>query len=357
MRFASATGWDCWGELSVTKAYVHGVGLMTGWADQTASLERFIFDGVSAALADAHVPVALMDSLVIAAHDMVDGRSLSSMVTAPPAGAYMRDEIRVCEDGLAALSLAALRIEAGESDWSIVAAWGRHSEGNYLPVSRMSFDPFFEQPFSIDEFAVSAMRENAWQSQFGAVDPRAETRRIARAQANPRSSGKPVLPDGRGPLCDCVAAMIIGRKPSPIRISGLGHGTDHASVGDRDLARMPALRDAYAMAGGSGRQFDVYELDGATLGDEAISAEAVSLADAGLGFGAYADDARLNPSGGSAAGWAFPANGLRLAVEACLQMRGQAGPVQLAGPVNSACVSGLSPIGGQVATVVLLEAA
>ena len=349
----------------MTKAHIHGVAVLTGWADASMNLGEFIFAGVTAALADAGKAMAAVDSVVLASHDLVDGRSLSSMVTAPAAGAYFRDEIRLTEDGLAALSLAAARIEAGESALGVVAAWGRASEGDYRRVSRTSFDPFALQPVGLDEFTISSLRLNAWLGRHADSRGPARAARARRAAANPRrfggggarlSLGHPFSAEDEPLLCDTIVAIIVGREPAAVRVAGVGHGTDQSAIGDRDLVAMTALAQAAAGAGAAGRRFDLYELDGATLGDEGIAIEAIGAAPAGAGFAAYAADARFNPSGGGAAGWSFPTNGLRRCAEACLQMRGQAGGVQLPARPRSALVSGFSPVGAQVATAVVLEA-
>ena len=109
--------------------------------------------------------------MVLAAQDLVDGRSLSSMVTAPAAGAYLRDEIRFGDDGAAAFAAAVTRIEAGESGRSIVAAWARASEHDVEAVSRALFDPFFAGPLGIDELDVAAMRAQSWIRQAGRLRP------------------------------------------------------------------------------------------------------------------------------------------------------------------------------------------
>src|ERR1700720_906135 len=165
-----------------------------------------------------------VDGVVIAAHDLVDGRSLSSMVTGPAAGAYLRDEVRLAEDGLAAASLAAARIEAGESEYSIVAAWGRASEGDYCSTSRAAFDPFFAQPFGLDEFDISAARLSKWIGLHGnqryARHEAVEARK-KRSASNPRALQKGArYPSVNFPLneaeapkfADVVVAAVFGRS-------------------------------------------------------------------------------------------------------------------------------------------------
>ena len=109
---------------------VEGVAVERTSADHTRSLPELIFSCVSAALADAGCLLADVDAVTIACEDLIDGRGLSSMITGPAAGAYLRDETRLSEDGLAALSLAAAQIESRTFDRVLVAAWGRAAEGD-----------------------------------------------------------------------------------------------------------------------------------------------------------------------------------------------------------------------------------
>lgn len=351
-------------------AHIHGAAVSISWADPSRSLTDLIFDGVSAALADSGLSIHETDSIVLAAHDLIDGRSLSSMVTAPAAGAYLRDEIRLSEDGLAAFSLATARVEAGESSLSVVAAWGRASEGGYPWLARTGADPFTEQPLGLTDLDVSAFRLSrrlACRPDGDAARRHAAATRTERAGANPRAlrTGGCVRPlpyplrTDEGPLlADVVAAVIVGRRPSPVRLAGVGHGTDESAIGARDFAAMTALQQAARQAFTGARcapaEIGVAELDGLTLVDEALSLEASGLAPPGEGFDVYGRDPRLNASGGGARGWCYPAMGLARLVEAYLRLRDL--PEAGAGARRLALATGLGGNGSQTATAVILEA-
>lgn len=343
-----------------------------GWHDHAASLTDLIFRATTQALGEANVDIAQVDSVVLSAHDLVDGRSLSSMVTAPAAGAYLRDEIRLAEDGLAAMSLASARIEAGETEFSIVAAWGRASEGNYLHTSRFATDPFLVQPFSVNEFEISSLRLSAWIGEHGdqvAARLRAQTARCQRAARNPRAISAvarpavsyPMMPSEAPRFADIVVVAVIGAEKSAVRIAGVGHSTEVANIGERGLSRMHALQDAVHRAraadGSFSARLDVVELAGPCLTDEAIAVEAIKMAAAGEGFDAYASLHCVNPSGGSERGWCFPASGLLNLSECYLQLVGKAAGVQVSGAPSRALATGLSPMGGQVAHAVILATA
>jgi acetyl-CoA acetyltransferase len=160
-------------------------------------------------------------------------------------------------------------------------------------------------------------------------------------------------------LADIVVAAILGNKPGPVRIVGVGHSSESAMLGHRRLAQMQAMREAVARACGDRRgigSFDVLQLAGATLPDEALTLEALDIAPAGEGFDAYAKLSHVNPSGGGESGWCYPTNGLLNLVEGYLQLTQRAGPVQEAGTLSRALITGSSPMGGQVAHAVVLEA-
>ena len=350
--------------------YIEGIAIDIGWADATRSLTELIFSTTRRAIDDGKQPLDTIDSVVLAAHDMVDGRSLSSMVTGPAAGAYLRDETRFSDDGAAAFAAAVTRIEAMESRRSIVAAWGRASEHDVEAVSRAVFDPFFAGPFGVDELQVAAMRAQAWVRAGGDVAARvdaAQRRKIA-ARANPRAlkaGGR--VPTASYPLreadmprwADVAVSLTISAEPSGVRVAGVGQSSEPYWIGDRNLGRLTGLEQAAQRAldeaGFDAEQLDVVEIDGLTLFDEAIGMEAVGIAPRGGGFKILATDPRLNPSGGAAAGYCAPAMGLARIVEAVLQLQGRAGAIQVS-QARRALATGSCVVAAQTHTAIVLEA-
>ena len=351
--------------------YVEGAVLEISFADGRRNLQELIFDTVRAAVDDSGQPMHEIDSVVLAAHDLVDGRSLSSMVTSPAAGAYLRDEIRYGDDGAGALAAAVTRLEAGHARRSIVAAWGRSSEHSPDQFSRSLFEPFRSRPLGLYEFVLSAMRAQlclAAGDGVASARERASLRRIDHARANPRALGEggfrsaPHFPlqDADLPLwADVTAAVVLSTEPGPIRLAGVGQSSEAYNFGDRDLRTITSLKTAAeraaADAGFGADTADVAEVDGLTLIDEALGLEAIGFAAPGTGLQALAGDGRCNPSGGGASGYSPPSMGLVRIVETVLQLRGTAGSVQLRQP-RRAVATGGSVVAGQTQTVVLLEA-
>jgi acetyl-CoA C-acetyltransferase len=357
--------------VSRSGVFIEGVGLEITWQDRTRNLSELIFTTVRKAIDDAGRGMEGIDSVVLGAHDLVDGRSLSSMVTAPAAGAYLRDEIRYSDDGAAAFAAAVTRIESGESKRTIVAAWARASEHDVDAVSRVLFDPFFGRPLGLEELDVSGMRAQAWIREGGdrSTHPQAVQKRKAAMNANPRSlksGGRrsspryPLAADDLPVWADVVAAVIISADPSRVRLAGLGQSSEPYWIGDRRLAEMSALRTAASRALDEAQlipsQLDLLEVDGLSLFDEALGMEAIGVAPKGGGLTALARDPRCNPSGGGSGGYCAPAMGLARIVEASLQLQSRAGPIQLTN-VRRAMATGSSVVAGQTQTAVILEAA
>jgi acetyl-CoA C-acetyltransferase len=379
---------------------VEGIALELTSADRRRALPELIFSCVSAALTDAARTLQDVDAVTIACEDLIDGRSLSSMITGPAAGAYLRDEIRLSEDGLAALSLAAAQIESGTFERVLVAAWGRPAEGDPELASARAFDPFTTQPFGLTDLTVAALRASAYLRRHGtgsgpdaadgagdgagrAIEGRARAvqARRERASRNPRANRVPVRPvPAPYPLrpaelpteSDAVAAVVLRRMTSEearakglVRVTGVGHATESYHLGDRLLSGLPSARtaaaQALAQAGRTLGDVDVAELAGRTIWDEAQLVESIGLADPGKGFLALADDTRLNPSGGAAAGDCVPASGLVRFAEASLQLTGRADGTQIGkraggsgSPRVALVVSGAS-LAGQTHTAVVAE--
>jgi hypothetical protein len=301
------------------RVYLHGSAVSRSWADASVSLNDLIFSTVSSALADAGVSISDVDSVVLGAHDLTDGRSLSSMVTAPAAGAYGKDEVRLGDDGASACVLGTARVRSGGSRCTIVAAWGRASEGDPDAIANALFDPFFTRPLGLTEIAVSALRAGAALARYPGYE-------VWRERAGRHRSSGPAPPGQRAvaalPLraaelpvwSDVAAALVLSAEPGPVEVRGLGMSTEPYQIGDRDLLGLPALRQASRQAldaaGLAVADIDVFELDGLTLFDEALALEAVGAALPGTGMEAIASRGDSNADGGFAAGYCAPAMGL-----------------------------------------------
>lgn len=174
-------------------------------------------------------------------------------------------------------------------------------------------------------------------------------------------------PDGDG-----AAAILLtsGERaadlvPQPIRITGSAAATDTLALHDRaDLLDLGAARrsaaKAYAQAGIQPGDIDLFELHDEYTVIAALSLEAAGFAERGQGWKLAQDGALgLNGSlpistfgGLKARGNPVGATGVYQAVEACLQLRGQAGENQVP-DARIALIQTIGGLGGTAITHVL----
>jgi hypothetical protein len=364
--------------------YLRAGAARFSWADATLSLTELIFETVRETLDRSELEIDEIDSVVLSAHDLVDGRSLTSMTTAPPAGAYLREEIRLGDDGATALALAAAQIRAGQARAVIVAGWGRASEGDPDAISRALFDPVYAQPLGLRELDVSALRATAALGAWSdyAVAREAAVERLHALAAKHGTHGMHGMhgthgaggasgaasPHGPSPAAipyplrasevaraaDVVAAVIVTAAPTDVALRSIGMSSDPYWPGDRELLELPALRKAARSAlqdaGRAITDVDCVELDGPTLFDEALALEAVGAARGGAGMRALAEDPRVLPSGGHALGACAPAMGLIRAVSALGTLRSDK-----SADADLALVSGGSTVAGQTQVALVIE--
>jgi acetyl-CoA C-acetyltransferase len=151
------------------------------------------------------------------------------------------------------------------------------------------------------------------------------------------------------PISDGAAAVVLRGDPAPVRIAGIGQGSEYLALRYRDQltsfrATQDAARAAYRMAGFGPERVEVAELHDAFAPFELISMEDVGLAPAGKAArmvvqGETALDGRLpvNPSGGlKARGHPLGATGVAQVVELYWQLTERAAGRQVAARVGLA---------------------
>jgi acetyl-CoA C-acetyltransferase len=148
------------------------------------------------------------------------------------------------------------------------------------------------------------------------------------------------------PISDGAAAVVLTDDPTPVRVAGIGQGTDTLAVRHRTTltsfrATQEAARVAYAMAGFGPERVDFAELHDAFTPFELIALEDTGLVPPGKAGRATLDgdtalDGRLpiNPSGGlKARGHPLAATGIAQIVECVWQLTGGATGRQVDGRV------------------------
>ncbi|MDY6851594.1 MAG: thiolase family protein [Thermodesulfobacteriota bacterium] len=339
------------------KVAIVGIGMKKQEPKTDETLYDMIFEASALALSNAGLEREDLDSIVLAASDLVDGISISSMVTATAAGAYLKDEIKVADDGIFGLALACLRIMTGQFSNSIVVGWSKCSQGSINNITSLNFDPFYHRPAALNLITSSALQANRYMKKYG-VKPE-EAARVAvnnrkNALNNPlaclrnevtmdevlasRTLAEPLKALDMSCFCDGVCAMVLANEEqardltdTPVWIRGLGWSTDTYHLGDRELAELPSLREssqkAYRMAGIQNPvdEIDVAEVYDLTTYHQLMALEGLGFCGLGEGGGFLADDRLpINPSGGLISSNPWFASGLIRVAEGALQVLGRA---------------------------------
>lgn len=366
-----------------------------GWSSPRERLEESIFRVASDALQDAGITRDAIDNVVIAASDALDGRAISSMLTACPAGAYLKDEIKVADEGAFAVIAAALRLLTGEFETSLVVSWSRPSECSLSAAQGVMADPFFTRPFGLNHVTATALLAGCYRDRYSVpVEVPAEV--VAKNRAH--GCKNPLLPDTvaitaddvlasryvafpvreleMSPAADGLTALVLttderlgGRARQAPRLIGMGWATDIYDPGERDLTRFAALeiaaRQAYQMAGfGDPRdELDVAEICDVSAWHELMSYEALQFCRPGeasnffrSGCTSVSGDLPVNPSGGCLSAYPVFSAGMTRFVECCLQLSGRAGPRQIPG-ATMGLAHGCTGYAGQSHCVLICQAA
>jgi acetyl-CoA acetyltransferase len=336
----------------MTEVYVLGVAAAPAASSRDdVRLEELVFHTARTALDDAKVSRSALDNVTLGACDELDGRPISSMLMATPAGAYQTDEIRVTDSGLTALCLATARLASGDFDLGMVAAWCKPSKTDISVVMNLRSDPFFTRDLGFDDVVTDALFAQAVTEAFTIADDELAERVVAgrrRAARNPRGIkapvpsqrevatagylATPVRTAHRAPSTDGAACLVLasqkwlarsrGHRPLA-RIAGVGWANDSYALDRQRLSALGSARSAWSsamgMAGGDTKP-DLVELECPTVFHEAAYVRALDLA-----------DTPVSPSGGVHAQNPLTATGLVHAVEAALQVSDRAGEVQIPG--------------------------
>jgi acetyl-CoA acetyltransferase len=340
-------------------------------------LEEMVFDTAYAALRHAGVSRKQIDHVTIAGCDELDGRSISSMLLAAPAGAQLRDEMKCTDSGLTGLCLEAMRLEAGIFELGLLVSWCKPSTAPVEDVMRMRCEPFYTRPVGLNMTITDGLFAQAAAAKYGFDEfdaDEAVLESYRRADANPRGVGHglpaienialspyvaaPLRQAHRAPVTDGAVAMVVAsgewmkhnpRARALARVAGIGWRNEEYDLGADRLTGLKSFKaslgDALKMAGcKSAADLELIELDSQTgfyelafraaLGDETPKA--------------------VSTSGGAFAQNPYFCTGLVNASEAILQLSDQAGPIQIPG-IKRAGAHGAHGFALQANVAVVLE--
>ncbi len=320
------------------------------------STRELMFEASSRAYEDAGIdPRKDVQSFVCCTEDFWEGISITCTISS---------------DGIIGLATACMHIMSGIADVAVVESHSKISDVlNPSEITSFGFDPIYTHHLDADPRFLAGMEMARYLKDSGTR--REDCAQVAvknkkNALSNPRGVHGAKL-DSKGVMSSPVAASPLTELESSkgidasivfvlasakkarrlgdhtVWIRGVGWSSDTPVVEDRDLGWADyvdqAASRAYKMAGVGvpASYFDLAEVDDTYAYKELQSIEALKLAKKGkvgkmLGTGVFDRDGRLpvNPSGGSlGVGHLLEATGLHRTLEAVLQLRREAGRLQI----------------------------
>ncbi|MTV27721.1 hypothetical protein FTX61_20215 [Nitriliruptoraceae bacterium ZYF776] len=303
--------------------YIAGVGVVRPDDPTDLSLEEVVFEAAAAALDDAGLTRADIDGVSIGASDQQDGRAISSMHLAGPAGSYLLDECKVTDDGACALALSVLRIEAGMSSKVLTVSWTKPSASPFDAAIGVNPEPTFARPVGLHPTVAEAVWTRRFLDAHSIVDDALDG--IAQGESD-ELIATPLRRWHVPAPTEAAVAMVITADASDVQIAGLAWGADHPDPTRRAdvLGSLPHLAvRAYREAGLTPHAELAVETTDRTVFRLASAATGLGLADGREAAAAVAagELPNLNRSGGLWVSNPPVAAGLERVVEAARRIR------------------------------------
>ena len=348
------------------------VGIGASKFDSTTvglSYKEQTYEAAKKAYADAGVDVRDdVGSFVCCAEDFWEGNSISDEYAPDQLGAKLRPLFTVSGDGLQGIAHTYMHILAGVADIVAVEAHSKLSDVQSKSlVEDLGYDPTFGRIPGVDPKFLAGLEMRRYLEESGnSIEDCASVvvRNKRNALKNPRAvygnelSNEDVLQseeiasplkkleisepaDGSVVLVLASALKAAKLSDKPVWVSGVDWYSDTPNVEEMDLGQAlyasASSRRAYKMAGITSptKQLDFAEVDDTFAFKELEHIEALGIAKRAGRFvttgkaepgGAFP----VNPSGGcQGMGQFVEASALIRAYESVLQLRGEAGPLQL----------------------------
>ncbi len=350
--------------------YVAGVGKTSFGAFPDRDLASLSTEAIAAALADAQTSPPEIEAFYLGNFDgpRFTGQNHLAPYVARAAGLNDIPATRfeaACASGGSALFHAALAVSSGLYQTVLVCGVEKMTSQSTAKVAEIlagAGDARLESAVGATFPAIFAMIARRHMHDFGTTREHlahVAVKNHANAALNPQAhlkkvisldqalAGKPVAEPFT--IFDCslvsdgAAAVVLSSRPSPVRLSGLGQASGPVALADRSSittfsATRHAAAKAYAMA-----QCTPSEIDLAEVHDCFTIAELIALEDLGFvrpghsgpwaasGATALTGSLPVNTSGGlKAKGHPVGATGVAQVCDLVTQLRGQAGPRQVA---------------------------
>ena len=330
-------------------------------------------------------------SIVSCSDDFFDGRTISNAGVTDVLGAQYRGEEKMAQEGLNALGYAMSIILSGYDDLVLVMGHCKESQSESRElITNLGFDPFFSRAIGLDYLNAAALQARSYIKKSG-LDEDQLAKIVVRARQcaarNPYANVHSVIKAGEVkaspmlcdpirelhayPVSDGAVGMLLASEElayeftdKPVWLTGFANCMDGYFFGDRDLTGNFALKSAsertYKKAGiqNPKKSVDLLEVTDAYAYQLPLWLEGLGFCEDGQGANFLNDNGlgkyKVNMSGGTLAGDPIMISGLFRAANAVLQLRGDAGEMQIP-DVQRALAHSASGPAGQFHSVLILE--
>ncbi len=308
-------------------------------------------------------------------------------------GAFLKNASRQDGESLFALFYGAMRIMTGHYETALVIGLCKGSENPPNDSCTLMYsDPFYLRNVGLTETLAAALQMRLYMEKYRVTKEQCAqvaVKNLRNALGNPyaHKKGRYTVEDVLGseriadPLTamQCapksegmVAAILMSEERAkkftsrPVWIKGFGSSIDSYEIGDRDLLKgqlKNAAKRAYKMAGikDPAKEIDLAEISEPYAFQELLWCEDLGFCRAG-GGGKLIESGKterngelpVNASGGVLANNPYVSRGLQRAVEAYLQIKGEAGERQVKKRVKTALAHGVHGFAGQCHAVAIL---
>jgi acetyl-CoA C-acetyltransferase len=335
------------------------------------SYKELMYEAAVKAYEDAGIdPRRDVDSFVTVAEDFIEGTSIFDEYVPDQIGGLLKPNVTIPGEGIHGLATAYMQIASGIADIVAVEAHSKASNVLTMPhVTAYAMDPVLNRPLRVNPIFIAGMEMERYLWATGATREQCAqvvVKNKRNALYNPAAAygaqiepgdvlnSEPIsLPltqqdisshaDGAIVVVLASADVAQGLDNDPVWIQGIGWCNDAPSLETRAWGRAiyaeEAGRMAYRMAGirNPMDEIDFAEIDDAYSYKELQHLEALGFCqfgEAGMiteegvtDVGGYVP---VNVSGGSlGCGHLLDASGLRAVVDVVIQLRGEAGALQL----------------------------
>lgn len=373
--------------------YIRGVG-MTKFGPSDRRLEDLMYEAAVAAMADAGVED--VDGVVVGAMspESFTGESNISAFITDYLGLVPKPTLRIetasstgaaIFDGaffalssgffknilvLAGEKMTTLNTQAATRILSAVLSPQEQRQGGTMPALAALISRAYMHAFGCTREALTYIavknHKNAVKNPYAHFQYEVSAERVETS----KMIADPLRLYDCSPLSDGAAAIVMTTDKTPIRVAGIGHGTDYVSLAQRGslvsfTSTQVAAKKAFKLAEIKPSKIDVAEIHDAFTPFEILGCEDVGFFESGTGWKnilkgetEITGPLPINPSGGlKARGHPVGASGLAQIIEIVWQMRGAAGARQVDNKLKYGLTQSVGGLGTSNIVTILEKAA